>query len=372
MRRYITVAALLLALVMGLSGCLDSLVEPDRSNPLDPLNPNTISVVPARPTGLTAVVSDRLVELSWSVGNASTIDHYRIYRADVEDGENENYELIDTTTETAYADADVRNGQAYYYKVSGVNDLGLEGEASREIIVIPRMFSVTIDQGNPKTSSRNVALRMSASAETEIMQISNAPDMSGAQWLPYQSTYSWSLPGGDGDKTVYVRFRDAADNESDIVSDSIELDTRAVIESVTEDSDGEDLSPGDVIHFTLTAGEIHGEATVDLGTLTRIALYDDGTGGQPGPEGGGPACNRDGVETVTYHPTNSGNTDSQRHSGFLSTHIIPGVTDASLASGSSTIKQKKAASPQAFQNTMELVCGLEPQTCSLRVSCSTS
>ncbi|MCK4679865.1 hypothetical protein KAT82_01965, partial [bacterium] len=40
------------------------------------------------------------------------------------------------------------------------------------------------------------------------------------------------------------------------------------------------------IHFTLTAGEIHGEATVDLGTLTRIALYDDGTGGDTVPEDG--------------------------------------------------------------------------------------
>jgi len=286
MKRYITGAALLLALVTGLSGCLGDLVEPGHNNPLDPSNPNTSSPVPARPAELTAVVSDRLVELSWSVGDASAIDHYRVYRWEVEGGEDENYELIDTTTETEYPDTDVRNGQVYYYKVSGVNEPGLEGESSRKIVVIPRMFSVTIDQGSPKTSTRNVALRMSASSETEIMQISNAPDMSGAQWQPYQSTYSWSLLPGDGDKTVYVRFRDTADNESDIVSDSIELDTRAVIESVTEDSDGEDLSPGDVIHFTLTAGELHGEATVDLGSLARIALYDDGTGGDTVPEDG--------------------------------------------------------------------------------------
>jgi len=286
MKRYITGAAVLLALVTGLWGCLDALEVPGPSNPLDPSNPNTVSVVPATPTGLTAVVSDRLVELSWSVGDASAIDHYRVYRWEVEGGENENYELIDTTTETEYADGDVRNGQPYYYKVSGVNGLGLEGKASREIVVIPRMFGVTMNQGAPKTSSRNVMLSMSASAETEIMQISNAPDMSGAQWQPFQSTYSWSLLAGDGDKTVYVRFRDAGDNESDIVSDDIELDTRAVIESVTEDSNGEDLSPGDVIHFTLTAGELHGEATVDLGSAVRITLYDDGSGGDTVPDDG--------------------------------------------------------------------------------------
>lgn len=44
MKRYITGAALLLALVTGLSGCLDTLVDPNHSNPLDPSNPNTSSV----------------------------------------------------------------------------------------------------------------------------------------------------------------------------------------------------------------------------------------------------------------------------------------------------------------------------------------
>ena len=39
---------------------------------------STSSIEPARPTGLTATVSDRLVELSWSVGDASAIDHYRV------------------------------------------------------------------------------------------------------------------------------------------------------------------------------------------------------------------------------------------------------------------------------------------------------
>ncbi|MFH1865227.1 MAG: fibronectin type III domain-containing protein, partial [Candidatus Eisenbacteria bacterium] len=287
MKRYITGAALFLAVLTGLSGCLESMEIPGHSNPLDPSNPNTFSPEPDRPTGLTAVISDRLVELTWSVGNASAIEHYRVYRWEVEDEDEEDYELLDTTTEMEYADGDVRNGQGYYYKVSGVNGLGLEGVASRDVLVIPRVFGVTINQGTPKTSSRSVTLRMSASAGTDIMQVSNAADMSDAQWEPYQSTRTWSLEAGDGQKTVYARFRDSADNESAIVSDTIELDTRAVIESVTEDSGGEDLSTGDVIHFTLTAGELHGDAAVDLGSVVPgIALYDDGTGGDAVPDDG--------------------------------------------------------------------------------------
>ena len=280
MRRYITGAVLFLAVLTGLSGCLGTMEIPGHSNPLDPLNPSTSSPEPDRPAGLTAVISDRLVKLAWSVDDAFVIDHYRVYRWEVEDENDEDYELLDTTTEMEFTDGDVRNGQGYYYKVSGVNDLGLEGETSRAIVVIPRVFGVTINQGNPRTSSRTVTLGMSAASGTDIMQVSNAANLAGAQWEPYQSSKSWSLEAGDGEKTVYVRFRDSADNESSIVSDTIELDTRAVIESVTEDSGGEDLSTGDVIHFTLTSGELYGDAAVDLGSVVPgIALYDDGTGG---------------------------------------------------------------------------------------------
>ena len=275
-----SVAALLLVALVCLAGCLDALEVPGRSNPLDPSNPGTNSPEPDRPVGLTAVVSDRLVVLEWEVGDASAIDHYRVYRWELEDEDEEDYELVDTTTDTEYSDSDVRNGQAYYYKVSGVNDSGLEGMESRAIIVIPRLFGVSIDQGSPKTRDRDVSLRMSASSETEIMQVSNESDMGGAQWEPYQSSYSWTLEPGDGPKRVYVRFRDAADNESAIVSDEIELDTRATILTVTEDSNGEELEAGDTVHFTLTATETDGEALVDLGSVVPgIELFDDGTSG---------------------------------------------------------------------------------------------
>lgn len=287
MRRYITGAVLFLAVLTGLSGCLGNMELPGHSNPLDPSNPNTSSVEPGRPTELTAIISDRLVELTWTVGDASAIDHYRVYRWEVEDEDEEDYELLDTATEMDYSDGDVRNGQGYYYKVSGVNEPGLEGATSREILVIPRVFGVSINQGSPRTSSRDVTLRMSAASGTDIMRVSNDPGMADAQWEPYQSSRSWTLEAGDGEKTVYVKFRDAADNESAIVSDSIELDTRAVIESVTEDSNGEDLSTGDVIHFTLTSGELDGEASVDIGSVVPgVTLYDDGTGGDSVPGDG--------------------------------------------------------------------------------------
>ena len=42
-------------------------------------------------------------------------------------------------------------------------------------------------------------------------------------YIPFATTTSWTLTPGDGVKTVYAQFRDAVGNESDVVSDDIEL-----------------------------------------------------------------------------------------------------------------------------------------------------
>jgi hypothetical protein len=42
---------------------------------------------------------------------------------------------------------------------------------------------------------------------------------------PYSTSKSWTLPSGDGTKTVYVKFKDSAGNVSSVYSDSIILDT---------------------------------------------------------------------------------------------------------------------------------------------------
>jgi hypothetical protein len=71
---------------------------------------------------------------------------------------------------------------------------------------------------------------------------------------------------------------------------------------VTEDTDGQPMEAGDVIHLTVAAGEPYGHASVDIGdAVTGIALYDDGTGGDADPDDG--VYERDyvvenGIETV--------------------------------------------------------------------------
>jgi len=286
-RRTVLITAFAALFLVAFAGCFEAPTEPSHDNPLDPENPDTDSPEPPKPRGLSAVIGDRFVSLSWTVSDTTGIGEYKIYRWDVEQDDEEDFDLLDTSETTTFEDDGVRNGSEYAYKVSGVNRLGLEGEQSSELRVTPLLFSVAIEHGRPKTRTRDVTLTLSASNRTERMQISNLPDLSGAPWEIYQSSFSWRLEPGDGSKTVYARFRDSDDGESRIVSDSIVLDTRAVIESLTEDTGGAEMSVGETIHFRLVSGEPFGVATVDIGNeVADVGLFDDGTSGDAVAEDG--------------------------------------------------------------------------------------
>lgn len=82
------------------------------------------------------------------------------------------------------------------------------------------------DDANTATSKTDVSLNLTASDENGPVQVSisnTAGDFSGG-WQNVQGTHSWTLTAGDGEKTVYAKFRDAAGNES-TASDTILLDT---------------------------------------------------------------------------------------------------------------------------------------------------
>jgi fibronectin type 3 domain-containing protein len=280
-------AGLALILVVGLAGCGGELTSPTRDNSADPENPNTGSEEPGKPSNLGAIIADRVVALNWSMSDTTDIEEYMVYRWEVIEDETEDLELLNTATTSYYADEEVRNGTEYAYAVSAVNTHGLEGLLSSTITATPAIYGVTIDNGQMKTPSRNVTLTMSAAAGTQLMQLSNNENLVGAQWQPFRTTSAWELEGGDGVKNVYARFRDGEDNDSTIASDGIILDTRAVIESVTEDTQGASMVAGETIHFTLDAQELYGQAEVDIGNVViAIALYDDGVGGDTVPNDG--------------------------------------------------------------------------------------
>ena len=110
------------------------------------------------------------------------------------------------------------------------NDNGLQsGTVSDDIIVDtlpPSGASIVINNNAATVSTQAVTLTLSATdAATGVsrMLISNDAAFTGAAWEPYSSTRAWTLSDGDGTKTVYARFSDAAGNETGAVSASIQL-----------------------------------------------------------------------------------------------------------------------------------------------------
>ncbi|PIZ89199.1 MAG: hypothetical protein COX90_00600 [Candidatus Nealsonbacteria bacterium CG_4_10_14_0_2_um_filter_38_17] len=84
--------------------------------------------------------------------------------------------------------------------------------------------SLIINNNAVYTTSLDVTLSLSAENVFQ-MAISNSPDFAGISWEPYQTTKKWTLTKGDGKKTVYAKFRSPDGGVSQVISDTIILDT---------------------------------------------------------------------------------------------------------------------------------------------------
>ena len=85
-------------------------------------------------------------------------------------------------------------------------------------------FSVSINSGVASTYSENVTLTLSSYNDPTEMIISENEDFSGASWETFAISKAFTLSSGDGEKTVYAKFRDSS-YESQRVSALIDLNT---------------------------------------------------------------------------------------------------------------------------------------------------
>jgi len=110
------------------------------------------------------------------------------------------------------------------------DDIGNESKISYATVGVdrqaPKEGRFSINEGATYCTDVNkyVTLKLYAVEATEML-ISNKQDMSDAQWRKYQMILEhWILDGEDGEKKVYVKFRDKAGNETSQISASIILD----------------------------------------------------------------------------------------------------------------------------------------------------
>lgn len=187
----------------------------------NPINNIDVPEAPPAPQNLHASVGDRSITLEWTISDTTGIVSYRIYTADSLAGP---YNLLDSSTASAYTAENLHNGFVYFYRVSAVNSTTIEGPQSAAVFGTPNLFAVIINDGAEECGSRTVNLTMVAPTGTALMRISNSPDFAQAPWEPFAAVRSWILTSGNGTKNVYAMFRDGEGNVTgDTLSDSIEL-----------------------------------------------------------------------------------------------------------------------------------------------------
>lgn len=159
------------------------------------------------------------------------------------------------------------SGTNYYYRIAAQNSAGTSygSEASFTTSTVnvtptpppsasdttaPANASITINDGESYTNSTTVTVTLSATDNVGVTGYylstsSSTPAATASGWNSVSSTTSYSgsasypLASGDGNKTIYAWFKDAAGNISSAASDSIILDTTAPIVTITSPTSGD-------------------------------------------------------------------------------------------------------------------------------------
>jgi len=182
--------------------------------------------------------------------------------------------LNDTTIGISIGDLSA--GTNYYYRIAAQNSAGTT--YGNEMVftttdTTPPSCSVSINDGDSYTNSPTVTLSLSATDNVGITGYfvstnSSIPSVSNSKWTSVTSntsftdSVSYTLSGGDGKKTVYVRYKDNSGNISDYASDSIVLDITSPTVTIEKSS------------FTTTNNSItmklKGSASDDLSGITGV------------------------------------------------------------------------------------------------------
>ncbi|MDM8525995.1 hypothetical protein QUF80_21690, partial [Desulfococcaceae bacterium HSG8] len=153
---------------------------------------------------------------------------------------------------------------AYYFHVAPVNARGRIGETVtigfRIDTVPPSNLSVTAPRF---ILTRSVPLTIGVTGASE-MYISNTGHGQDGKWEKWQKENEWQLTGDEGEKKIFVRFRDRAGNTSDTIAVTEIVTSLPELHTVTAES-GEhgSISPsgetevygGSDLTFTITPDE---------------------------------------------------------------------------------------------------------------------
>lgn len=107
--------------------------------------PSDIAVLwnPEPPQDVTAIQDGNAAYLSWTPSEESNVIGYRIYRSNAPGAS----ALLDSSVGTSYHDTSVIDGTTYYYRITAVNDFGLESSYSDEVSLTITIVGVDDAEG---------------------------------------------------------------------------------------------------------------------------------------------------------------------------------------------------------------------------------
>ena len=89
----------------------------------------------------------------------------------------------------------------------------------------PANAEMVLNNGEKWVRNKNNKVAVSFRAQGVVqMMVSNHEDFSGAQWTMYKTVIPWTLEPGEGERTVYAKFRDEAGNVSEVISGTVTSD----------------------------------------------------------------------------------------------------------------------------------------------------
>jgi len=126
----------------------------------------------------------------------------------------------------------LQDANDYIVRVEFTDAAGLKAENTNLKIVlsslIPKPGQLIINNGDKTTESVFAKINIFVVDVTSIFISGDViDDVSTFQWIPYQTNLVVTLSGGDGQKTVSVKFKNSAGNESSVVTASIKLDRKS-------------------------------------------------------------------------------------------------------------------------------------------------
>lgn len=142
--------------------------------------------------------------------------------------------------------------------IDGAGNESVEYSSTVTLDTVPPTGTVAINGGAAYATDREVTLGFTLGAgvtDVVAVQFSN-DDATWSAEQTYEASMSYTLPAGDGSKTVYVRFIDRAGNMGSAEA-SIVLDTTAPI--VTGVTDGESYNSSRTITFNEGTATLNGQ-----------------------------------------------------------------------------------------------------------------